>query len=123
MAKMLSPKRPSFLSGAGILTLSALTVKVIGLLYRIPLLNLLGTEGMGYFNTAYELYALFCVIPTAGLPVAMSVLISALEAEGRVTEGRRVFRVSLGLFVTNFFPSNMSSTIQRSFSNFTKSIR
>ncbi|MBR6782459.1 MAG: polysaccharide biosynthesis protein [Clostridia bacterium] len=98
MAKMLSPKRPSFLSGAGILTLSALTVKVIGLLYRIPLLNLLGTEGMGYFNTAYELYALFCVISTAGLPVAMSVLISALEAEGRVTEGRRVFRVSLGLF-------------------------
>ena len=98
MAKTISQRRPSFLSGAGILTLSALIVKVIGLLYRIPLLNLLGTEGMGYFNTAYELYALFCVISTAGLPVAMSVLISALEAEGRVTEGRRVFRVSLGLF-------------------------
>ena len=98
MAKTTSQRRPSFLSGAGILTLSALIVKVIGLLYRIPLLNLLGTEGMGYFNTAYELYALFCVISTAGLPVAMSVLISALEAEGRVTEGRRVFRVSLGLF-------------------------
>ena len=91
-------KRPSFLSGVGILTLSSLTVKVIGLFYRIPLLNLLGTEGMGYFNTAYELYALFCVISTAGLPVAMSVLIAALEAEGRVSEGRRVFRVSLTLF-------------------------
>ena len=98
MEKILPTKRPSFLSGAGILTLSALIVKVIGLFYRIPLLNLLGTEGMGYFNTAYELYALFCVISTAGLPVAMSVLISALEAEGRVTEGKRVFRVSLGLF-------------------------
>ena len=98
MAKTASSKRPSFLSGAGILTLSALIVKVIGLFYRIPLLNLLGTEGMGYFNTAYELYALFCVISTAGLPVAMSVLISALEAEGRVIEGKRVFRVSLGLF-------------------------
>ena len=98
MAKTTFQRRPSFLSGAGILTLSALTVKVIGLFYRIPLLNLLGTEGMGYFNTAYELYALFCVISTAGLPVAMSVLISALEAEGRVTEGKRVFRVSLGLF-------------------------
>lgn len=91
-------KRPSFLSGAGILTLSALTVKVIGLFYRIPLLNLLGTEGMGYFNTAYELYALFCVISTAGLPVAMSVLISALEAEGREGAGKRIFRVSLCLF-------------------------
>ena len=98
MEKILPTKRPSFLSGAGILTLSALIVKVIGLFYRIPLLNLLGTEGMGYFNTAYELYALFCVISTAGLPVAMSVLISALEAEGKEAEGRRVFRVSLGLF-------------------------
>ena len=98
MAKTTFQRRPSFLSGAGILTLSALTVKVIGLFYRIPLLNLLGTEGMGYFNTAYELYALFCVISTAGLPVAMSVLISALEAEGRVTDGKRVFRVSLALF-------------------------
>ncbi|MBQ9152168.1 MAG: polysaccharide biosynthesis protein [Clostridia bacterium] len=91
-------KRPSFLSGVSILTLSALIVKVIGLLYRIPLLNYLGTEGMGYFNTAYELYALFCVISTAGLPVAMSVLISAYDAEGRRGDARRVYRVSLLLF-------------------------
>lgn len=91
-------KRPSFLSGVSLLTLSALTVKVIGLFYRIPLLNLLGTEGMGYFNTAYELYALFCVISTAGLPVAMSVLIAAFESEGRLRDSRRVFRVSLALF-------------------------
>jgi stage V sporulation protein B len=91
-------KRASFLSGVSILTLSALLVKVIGLCYRIPLLNYLGTEGMGYFNTAYELYALFCVISTAGLPVAMSVLISACEAEGRFGDARRIYRVSLGLF-------------------------
>ncbi len=91
-------KGRSFLSGVSVLTLSALAVKVIGLLYRIPLLRYLGTEGMGYFNTAYELYALFCVISTAGLPVAMSVLISAREAEGRFRDARRVFRVSLLLF-------------------------
>lgn len=91
-------KRPSFLSGVGILTLSSLIVKVIGLFYRIPLLNYLGTEGMGYFNTAYELYALFCVISTAGLPVAMSVLIAAFEAEGNTRDAGRVFRVSLALF-------------------------
>ncbi|MBO5512728.1 MAG: polysaccharide biosynthesis protein [Clostridia bacterium] len=91
-------KRPSFLSGVGILTLSSLIVKVIGLFYRIPLLNYLGTEGMGYFNTAYELYALFCVISTAGLPVAMSVLIAAFEAEGNTRDAARVFRVSLALF-------------------------
>ncbi len=92
-------KRRSFLSGVSVLTLSAVIVKILGLLYRIPLLNRLGTEGMGYFNTAYELYALFCVVSTAGLPVAMSVLIAAQEAEGRRQEARRVYRVALGAFV------------------------
>lgn len=94
-----SPSRRSFLSGVSVLTLSALVVKVIGLLYRIPLLNYLGTEGMGYFNTAYELYALFCILSTAGLPVAMSVLISAHEAEGRHGVARRVYRVALLVFL------------------------
>ncbi len=92
------PKRSSFLSGVSILTLSAVMVKIIGLLYRIPLLHLLGTEGMGYFNTAYELYAFFCILSTAGLPVAMSVLISTLEADGRREGTERVYRVSLLLF-------------------------
>lgn len=90
-----------FLSGAGVLTLSALAVKVIGLCYRIPLLAYLGTEGMGYFNTAYELYALLCVISTAGLPVAMSVLISGAEAAGVGSAGRvkAIYRTATWLFV------------------------
>ncbi len=89
-----------FLSGVSVLTISALLVKVIGLLYRIPMLAYLGTEGMGYFNTAYELYALFCVIATAGLPVAMSVLISSSEADlQKGGEVRRIFRVSLTAFI------------------------
>lgn len=89
-----------FLGGVSVLTVSVLLVKVIGLLYRIPMLTYLGTEGMGYFNTAYELYALFCVIATAGLPVAMSVLISASEADPHGGgEARRIFRVALGAFV------------------------
>lgn len=65
-----------FLSGVSLLTLSAVAVKVIGLAYRIPMLRVLGTAGMGYFNTAYEVYALLCVLSTAGLPVAMSVLLA-----------------------------------------------
>ena len=81
------------------LTASALLVKLIGLLYRIPMLSQLGTEGMGYFNTAYELYALFCVIATAGLPVAMSVLISSSESHPQKGwEPRRTFRVALKAF-------------------------
>ncbi|MBR2459775.1 MAG: oligosaccharide flippase family protein [Clostridia bacterium] len=43
----------SFFSGVLILTVANLIVKVIGLIYKIPLTNILGDEGMGYFNTAY----------------------------------------------------------------------
>ena len=88
-----------FFSGVSTLTLSAMVVKVIGLLYKIPLLRCLGTEGMGYFNTAYELYALFCVISTAGLPVAMSMLISRSDAQGDERAVRRIYRTALFAFV------------------------
>ena len=92
------------LAGAAILTLSALVVKVIGLLYRIPMLDRLGTEGMGYFNTALELYALLCALSTAGLPVAMSVLISDtrhrdMPLAARRLGVRRIFSVALVTFM------------------------
>ncbi len=88
-----------FLSGVSYLTVSALLVKIMGFLYRIPMLTYLGTEGMGYFNTAYELYALFCIISTAGLPVAMSVMISSCETQGKRERVKRIFRVSLIAFL------------------------
>lgn len=92
-------KTKAFLSGVSYLTVSALLVKVMGFLYRIPMLTYLGTEGMGYFNTAYELYALFCVVSTAGLPVAMSMLISSCETRGQGEGVRRIFRVSFLAFL------------------------
>ena len=70
-----------FFSGVLLLTLSTVLVKVVGLVYKIPMLSYLGSEGMGYFHSAYEIYAVFCIIATAGLPVALSVLISASLAE------------------------------------------
>ncbi len=99
MSARSASRRPSFLSGVSLLALSTVLVKIIGLFYRIPLLHHLGTEGMGYFNTAYELYALFCVMATAGIPVAMSVLISRFEAGGERENAGRVYRISLLLLL------------------------
>ncbi len=90
-------KRDNFTSGVLILSLSAVIVKIIGLVYKIPMLRLLGSEGMGYFNSAYEIYALFCSFATAGLPVAMSVMISS-EKEGE-SGAARIFRGALKLFL------------------------
>jgi len=89
----------SFLSGVTALTLSTLAVKVIGLVYKIPMMHYLGAEGMGYFNSAYELYSLFFVIATAGLPVAVSILISENMARGRERNVKKIYGVSFVVFV------------------------
>lgn len=87
----------NFLSGVMALSISTVAVKIIGLVYKIPMLRLLGSEGMGYFNSAYEIYALLCVISTAGLPVAASLMIS--RCNGRAEAAERIFSVSLKLFL------------------------
>ena len=86
-------------SGVFVLTLSTISVKIIGLIYKIPMLAYLGSEGMGYFNSAYEIYALFCVISTAGLPVALSVLISGAIARGEAHAVKRIYRAAVVIFL------------------------
>lgn len=89
-------KGRKFIFGVYVLTLSTVIVKIIGLIYKIPMLKLLGSTGMGYFNSAYEIYAAFCVISTSGIPVAMSLLISSTEDELR---RRKIFKVALFTFL------------------------
>ena len=86
-------KKSSFLSGVFLLTLSAVLVKLTGLVTKIPMLHLLGAQGMGYYNAAYEVYAALFVLSSAGLPVALSILISR-AVSGR----RRVFCIAMYLF-------------------------
>ncbi len=92
----LSQKRFAF--GVTALTLSVIVVKIIGLIYKIPLLKILGAEGMGYFNAAYEIYALFFVVSTAGLPIAVSILISESLASGKGRNVDKIHKVSFALF-------------------------
>ena len=87
------------MSGVIVLSLSTLIVKVIGLAYKIPMMSLLGAEGMGYFNSAYEIYALLCVISTAGLPVALSMLISAAAERGARRQTKKIYRTAMWTFV------------------------
>lgn len=88
-----------FMSGVLVLSLSTILVKFIGLAVKIPLIKTLGAEGMGYFNSAVEIYALLCVISTAGLPVALSMLISEGRERGDAREVRRVYKSGLSLFL------------------------
>ena len=88
-----------FMSGVLVLSLSTVIVKIIGLAVKIPLLSTLGAVGMGYFNSAYEIYALLCVISTAGLPVALSMLVSANRERKNMQGARQAYNWALGIFL------------------------
>ena len=88
-----------FFSSVIILTASTFLVKIIGMLYKIPMLNILGAEGMGYFNSAYEIYALLCVVATTGLPTALSILISSKRDTRDISGVRRIYKRSFFIFL------------------------
>ncbi len=69
------------LNGAVWLGISAFILKLIGLIYKIPMSYILGDEGMGYFNCAYTVYTLFYILGSAGIPKAISILCSKSSAE------------------------------------------
>ncbi|MBO5756210.1 MAG: polysaccharide biosynthesis protein [Clostridia bacterium] len=91
----INKQRNTFATGAAVLVASAILVKLIGVCYKIPLVHLLGTQGMGYFNTAYDVYALLCIVSTTGLPVAVSTLINRYPYSRK-----RIFEISVCLFFT-----------------------
>ena len=85
-------KQNTFFGGAAILAAGILVVKLIGMFYKIPLANIIGEQGNADFNNAYYIYAVLLTISTAGLPVAVSKLVSEASATGRHNQVRRVFR-------------------------------
>ena len=98
--RMAAAKPNTFFGGAAILAMGILVVKVIGLFYKIPLVNIIGSEGRADFNNAYNIYSVLLTISTAGLPVAVSKMVSEANALGRQNQVHKVFRLSLAAFLT-----------------------
>ena len=88
-------KKQNYLAGAAILSVSTILVKIIGMLYKIPLKRLIGDANFGYFNTAYEIYTVMLVISITGLPVAMSRLVSEARALGNGRQVKRIYQTAL----------------------------
>ncbi len=93
-------KKQSFLHGTALLAMATAIVKVIGAVYKIPLNQIIGEQGFAYFNTAYDLYNVLLMISTAGLPVAMSRMISQASSLGHYNQVRRVYATSRMIFLT-----------------------
>ncbi len=98
--RMLTAKNSTklFFSGVIILTVANILVKAIGLLFKIPMNHVVGDTGMGYYTSAYTIYTLLYMISTAGLPVAVSKLISESRAQGKIKQAKSIFKITLRLF-------------------------
>ena len=102
-----SSKKQNFLQGAALLALATAIVKVIGALYKLPLNAIIGEKGFGYFYTAYDIYNVLLLISTAGLPVAVSKMISEANALGHYNQVRRVYNTSRIIFLSLGFISSL----------------
>ena len=89
-------KKDDFLVQGMILAVAMVMTKVIGVVYRIPLTNILGDEGNGFYGYAFEVYAMALMLSSLSLPTAVSKLVSARMAMGQRRNAFRVFLCSLG---------------------------
>lgn len=85
----------NFLKGAVILSVAGAISKILGALYRIPLARLIGDEGIGLYQMAYPIYTTILALATAGVPVAISILVARKETQGFTGDSKKIFKISL----------------------------
>lgn len=88
-------KKNNFVLQAGILAASGMIVKVIGLIYRSPLLSIIGLEGNGYYSTAINIYTIILLISSYSIPSAISKVIAQKLAFKEYRNVQRVFECAL----------------------------
>ncbi|MGF0034625.1 putative polysaccharide biosynthesis protein [Bariatricus sp. SGI.154] len=95
MAEQRKRKEKNFLVQGSILAIAGVITKIIGAVYRIPLTNIVGTEGMGYYNVAFSIYTVALMLTSYSLPLAVSKLVSARIAVGQYRNAYKVFRCAM----------------------------
>lgn len=70
-------------------------VRIIGLLYRIPLIGIIGDEGNGYYTSAFSIYSILLIVSSYSLPTAVSKLVSGKVARGQYKNSVRIYRAAL----------------------------
>ncbi len=88
-------KSNKFLKGALILAAANFVVKIIGALFKVPLYELIGEEGNGIFNVAYQIYTFMFIVATAGFPIAVSKMVAESIAKKDEYDAKRVFETAI----------------------------
>ena len=94
--KEIGGKPGNFIFQAGILAAAGIIVRIIGILYRSPLVAIIGDEGNGYYNTAYVIYTIILLVSSYSIPSAISKVIAGRLSVG---EYRNAFRLFIGSIV------------------------
>lgn len=91
-------RKQSITEGALVLTVSLAIVKIVGLIYKFPLIELLAGGGWGYYQSSYNIYGAVYAVAVVGFPVAVSRLVAGYAASGRYKDVVNLRRESLRLF-------------------------
>ena len=81
----------------GILAAASIISRIIGMLYRIPVTNIIGDQGNNYYSAAYEVYNIILLISSYSLPLAVSKVVSAKVAMGEHRDAWRSFKAAMGM--------------------------
>ncbi|MBR3771251.1 MAG: polysaccharide biosynthesis protein [Clostridium sp.] len=84
-----------FIVQASILALTGIFCRIIGLLYRSPLANIIGDEGNGYYNSAYNIYTIVLLISSYSIPSAISKVIAERLALKQYKNAHRIFKCAV----------------------------
>jgi len=88
-------KESNFVVQGSILAIASIVVRIIGIAYRIPMINIIGDEGMGYYGTAFNVYNIALLLSSYSLPLAVSKMVSARLANKQYRNAERIFRTAL----------------------------
>ena len=91
----------NFLIQGSILAATSILVRIIGLVYRVPMARILGNEGIGYYGYAFEIYNFCFIISSYGMPMAVSKLVSERTAKKEYTNSLKLLLGALIVALTS----------------------
>ena len=92
-------KESNFVVQGSILAIASIVVRLIGIAYRIPMINIIGDEGMGYYGTAFNVYNIALLLSSYSLPLAVSKMVSAKVTLKQYKNVKRILICSLAFAV------------------------
>lgn len=113
-------KKDNFVIQGSILAIAGILVRIIGLVYRVPLTRIVGEEGMGYYSQAFNIYSVTLLLSSYSLPLAVSKMISARIGKGQYKNANKILKAALvyasvvgfiGFAIIWFFADFLAQTV------------